>query len=87
MNRDEIFEAIAKLFKEKGFYNTSIKDISEKVGLKGGSLYYHIKSKEDALFKICEDAINTHLANLERIAETHDDPKTKLKKIVENHID
>ena len=87
MNRDEIFEAIAKLFKEKGFYNTSIKDISEKVGLKGGSLYYHIKSKEDALFKICEDAINTHLANLEKIAETHDDPKTKLKKIVENQID
>jgi len=87
MDRDEIFEAIAQLFKEKGYYNTSIKDISQKVGLKGGSLYYHIKSKEDALFKICEDAIDTLLANLEMITKTHDDPKTKLRKIVENHID
>jgi AcrR family transcriptional regulator len=87
MERDEIFEAIAKLFKEKGFYNTSIKDISEKVGLKGGSLYYHIKSKEDALFKICEDAINTLLARLETIVEADDAPETKLKNIVENHID
>jgi AcrR family transcriptional regulator len=87
MERDEIFEAIAKLFKEKGFYNTSIKDISQKVGLKGGSLYYHIKSKEDALFNICEDAINTLLARLETIVEADDDPKTKLKNIVENHID
>jgi len=85
--RDEIFKAIAKLFKEKGFYNTSIKDISEKVGLKGGSLYYHIKSKEDALFHVCEDAINRLLAELERIVKTDDDPKVKLRKIVENHID
>jgi AcrR family transcriptional regulator len=86
MERDEIFKVIAKLFKEKGFYNTSIKDISEKVGLKGGSLYYHIKSKEDALFRICEDAINRLLSDLERIVQTDDDPKTKLTKIVENHI-
>jgi len=87
MDRDDIFESIARLFKEKGFYNTSIKDISEKVGLRGGSLYYHIKSKEDALFKICEDAINTHLNSMERIAKTDDDPKTKLRNIVETHID
>ena len=87
MERDDIFKIIAKLFKEKGFYNTSIKDISEKVGLKGGSLYYHIKSKEDALFKICEDAINRLLAELEMIVKADDDPKTKLTMIVENHIE
>jgi len=87
MDKHEIFEAIAKLFKEKGFYNTSIKDISESVGLKGGSLYYHITSKEDALFKICKDAIDTHLTNLEKAVNTDDDPKTKLIKVIENHID
>lgn len=87
MERDDIFKIIAKLFKEKGFYHTSIKDISEKVGLKGGSLYYHIKSKEDALFKICEDAINRLLFELERIVQADGDPKMKLTKIVENHIE
>jgi len=87
MSRDDIFKAIAKLFKEKGFYHTSIKDISDKVGLRGGSLYYHIKSKEDALFNICESAINTLLSELENIVRTNDDPRIKLKKIIENHID
>jgi len=86
MDKDDILKVIAKLFKERGFYNTSIKDISENVGLKGGSLYYHIKSKEDALFAICEKAINTLLSELERIVSTDDDPKVKLKKIIENHI-
>jgi len=87
LNRNEIIKAIAKLFKEKGYHNTSISDISQKVGLKGGSLYYHIKSKEDALFKICADAMNAYLAKLEKIIETDDDPKTKLKNIVESHVD
>lgn len=87
MNRDEIIEAIAELFKEKGFHNTSITDISEKVGLKGGSLYYHIKSKEDALFKICAEGMKTYLIELEKIMESGDDPKTKLKNIVEIHVD
>ena len=87
MDRDEILESIAKLFKEKGFYHTSIRDISEKVGLRGGSLYYHIKSKEDVLFNICEDTLNTHLAKLETIAEAADDPKTKLIRMIETHVD
>ena len=87
MKRDEIIEAIAKLFKEKGFHNASINDISERVGLRGGSLYYHIKSKEDAFFKICAEGMNIYLAELEKIMATDDDPKTKLKNIVEIHVD
>ena len=87
MDRNEILKIIAGLFKKRGFYNTSIKDISEKVGLRGGSLYYHIKSKEDALFDICENAINNLLTELERIVKTDDEPEEKLKKIIENQID
>ena len=87
MNKEEILKTIAKLFKEKGFYNTSIKDISENVGLKGGSLYYHIKSKEDALFSVCEDAVNTLLAESEMIVSTEQDPKLKLNKLIESLIE
>ena len=87
MNRDEIIEAIAELFKEKGFHNASINDISERVGLKGGSLYYHIKSKEDALFKICAEGMNSYLAELEKIMVTDDAPKKKLKHIIDIHVD
>ncbi len=87
MNREEIIAAIADLFRDKGYHNTSISDISKRVGLKGGALYYHIKSKEDALFKICADGMNEYLARLEKIMETNDEPKTKLKNVVENHVD
>lgn len=51
----EILEAAATLFAERGYLATSVRDIGERVGLLGGSLYHHIKSK-DALFIAIHDA-------------------------------
>lgn len=44
-----ILAAAADLFAENGYKATSIRDIGNRVGVLGGSLYHHIKSK-DALF-------------------------------------
>ncbi len=50
----EIVEAAATLFAERGYLATSVRDIGERVGLFGGALYHHIKSK-DALFIAIHD--------------------------------
>ncbi|PNU06590.1 TetR/AcrR family transcriptional regulator [Novosphingobium guangzhouense] len=52
---DEVLAAAAALFAERGYAATSIRDIGERVGLLGGSLYHYIKSK-DALFVRLHDA-------------------------------
>lgn len=44
-----ILNIAAQLFAENGYKATSIRDIGNRVGVLGGSLYHHIKSK-DALF-------------------------------------
>ena len=87
MSKNEILKASAKLFKEKGFYNTSIREISENVGIKSGSLYYHFRSKDDALFHVCESAVNVLLSEEEKIVSSDDGPKEKLTKLIENLID
>jgi AcrR family transcriptional regulator len=86
MEREEILKTIAKLFKEKGYHNTSIKDISKEVGLEGGALYYHIKSKEEALFEIGENAINQLLGEMEKIHANDLSPKEKLRAAIETQI-
>jgi AcrR family transcriptional regulator len=86
MEREEILKTVAKLFKEKGYHNTSIKDISQEVGLEGGALYYHIKSKEAVLFEIGEDAINQLLGEMEKIHNADLPPKEKLKAAIETQI-
>lgn len=50
-----ILQAATDLFREKGFYASSMQDISDAVGIKKGSLYYYVRSKEDLLFEILKD--------------------------------
>lgn len=47
-----IMEVAAKLFAEKGYGSVGISEVGDAAGFGKGSLYYHIKSKEDLLFDI-----------------------------------
>ncbi|AXB78212.1 TetR/AcrR family transcriptional regulator [Novosphingobium sp. P6W] len=72
LREEEVLAAAAALFAARGFAATSIRDIGERVGLLGGSLYHYIKSK-DALFirihdralQSAEDRIHAAIAGLE----------------------
>lgn len=72
---DEVVAAAAALFAERGYAATSIRDIGERVGLLGGSLYHYIKSKDalfvrihDAALQAAEDRIRAAIEGLEEPA-------------------
>lgn len=50
--REQLYEAAARLFYEKGYANTSLQDLADAVGLQKGSLYHYIDSKQDLLFGV-----------------------------------
>ena len=52
--KQEILDAAAALFSQKGFDQTSITDIIERVGVARGTVYYHFKSKEDVMDALIE---------------------------------
>lgn len=84
---NEIFYAAASLFKQKGFHATSMQDIADAVGMQKGSLYYHISSKEELLFRISHEAISTVTEQLEEIATAPLTPSEKLRAAVEIHVE
>jgi AcrR family transcriptional regulator len=47
--RQRILDVAVDLFIEHGYAGTSVRDISERLGMTKGSLYYHFASKEDVL--------------------------------------
>lgn len=47
---ERILSVAAKLFLEKGFDNTSMRDIANMAGVSKGAIYHHFQSK-DAIFK------------------------------------
>lgn len=58
---DRIYDAAIRLFGERGYAGTSMRDISDAVGILPGSLYTHINSKEAVLFDIVESGITKYL--------------------------
>ena len=52
-----ILDVAAKLFREKGYAATSMRDIAAAVGMLPGSIYYHFPAKEDLLVAVYADGV------------------------------
>ena len=55
--RERAVAVAATLFAERGYAGTSIRDITEKLGVSKAALYYHFASKEDLLRAIVDEPI------------------------------
>jgi len=57
--KEEILKTAARMFREKGYAGTSMRDLAEKIGIEAASLYNHIHSKseilEEIIFSIARD--------------------------------
>jgi TetR/AcrR family transcriptional regulator, cholesterol catabolism regulator len=83
---ERILEAATRLFGERGYPSTSMRDIGEAVGLLAGSLYSHINSKEAVLFQIVETGLDRYLGALLPIVESGDPADVRLRAAVKAHV-
>jgi len=76
--------AAGRLFSERGYHATSVREIARQLDLQGGSLYAHIVSKEEILFQIVERAAE----RFERVARTLPEgrPREKVCAFVQGHL-
>jgi TetR/AcrR family transcriptional regulator, cholesterol catabolism regulator len=84
--KDVIVAKAAKLFKEKGYKATSMRDLADALGIEAASLYNHIQSKHEILDKLCFDVAKRFLSNLEGVQNTSESPIKKLERILQFHI-
>lgn len=52
----ELLDAATKVFHERGYANATVQDVADELGILKGSLYYYIKTKEDLLFWLLDEA-------------------------------
>jgi AcrR family transcriptional regulator len=53
VTEQRILDAATRLFYERGYHATTMRDIASAVGIKAGSLYNHYAGKEEILLRIC----------------------------------
>lgn len=77
LTRKQILDAALRLFSEKGFARTSVRDIAGAAGITDAAIYYHFASKRDlfeALFE--ERGITSALSELEQATITQPPQET-----------
>lgn len=57
MTREDILDAAAQVFRQKGYSGASMADIAKVVNLQKASLYHHISSKQEILLALLDRAL------------------------------
>ncbi len=81
-----ILSTAARIFAEKSYHSTSMRDISRDTGVSLAGLYHYCKSKEELLFLIQDHCFGRVLQRLEERLQGESDPIAKLRVFVDNHL-
>ncbi len=84
--KDAITKKASRLFKEKGFSATSMRDLAEAIGVEAPSLYNHIGSKNEILQEICFKIANIFIAHIEEVEASTQPVLMKMELIIRFHI-
>jgi len=77
----------AQVFFRKGFHGSSVDEVARAVGLLKGSLYYHIRSKEDLLVELLCRTLEEAQRAVARQVAADADPRQRLERMLEAHVD
>ena len=67
--RQDIVEAAARLFSNKGLANVSVREIAAEAGLKKASFYYYFASKDEIVDAMIEGLLDPALAAQKRLGK------------------
>ncbi len=84
--KDQILNVTAKLFREKGFAASTMRDIANELGIEAASLYHHIRSKDELLEIICFEMADKFITSLKDVNDIYFNPEEKLRTAIKNHI-
>ena len=83
--REILLRSAANLFYQKGYGDTSIREIGAKSGVSNSIIYHYFKNKEDMLFEIIKTASDDLIQTLREIDKRVSDPVECLREMLISH--
>jgi len=84
--REALLHVCARLFREKGFDGTTIRDISGAAGMHSGSPFYHFPDKQAMLLAVMEEGLAEGLRRSEAVLAGRLPPAEKFRRLVRSHL-
>ncbi|HVN15892.1 MAG TPA: TetR/AcrR family transcriptional regulator [Anaerolineales bacterium] len=86
MTRDDVLDAAAQVFRQKGFHGASMADIAKSVNLQKASLYHHVSSKQEILLALLDRALEMLTERITPIASQSIPADKKLHQMIRVYL-
>jgi len=86
-SRDDVVRAAGRLFADRGYHGTSMRDLGKELGLLGSSLYSHVSSKQDLLVEVVEEGARLFEESADRAVATEGTASDRLVALIAGHVD
>lgn len=85
--REDVVRAAGRLFADRGYHGTSMRDLGKELGLLGSSLYAHVDSKQDLLVDVVEEGARLFEASAAKALVTEGSAADRLEALIAGHVD
>lgn len=82
-----LIRAAARVFRSKGYRNTTIDDIAEAAGVSRPTVYSYAKSKRWLLDRIVDEALDDIEARLEADLHVGANPRDRLRAVINTYVE
>lgn len=84
--RGKLLDCAARLFRQKGYERTTVRDIGSAVGIQSGSIFHHFSCKEDILKAVMSEALVYFIDKLRVAIEAAEGPEEKLLACIRSEL-
>jgi TetR/AcrR family transcriptional regulator, cholesterol catabolism regulator len=83
---DHLLAQAARVFAEKGYHSTTMRDLATASGMSLAGMYYYTRGKEDLLALVQERCFTRVLAGAEAAVAVASDPADRLQAFIRHHV-
>ena len=81
----KILEKAFELFRENGYMDTKVEDITKALGISKGSFYTYFKTKEELLYELLENVKKSEMERYSKV-EIDENPKKTLENFIKERF-
>jgi AcrR family transcriptional regulator len=85
--RGRLLNEAARLFRDKGYERTTVRDLAAAVGIQSGSLFHHFRTKEEILKAVMVETIRLNTALMQAAADQADLAREKLRALIRAELE
>jgi AcrR family transcriptional regulator len=85
-SRADVIAAAGRLFAERGYHGTSMRDLGRELGMLGSSLYAHVDSKQDLLVAVVEQGARLFQESAAAALAVEGTARDRLRALIRGHV-